>query len=87
MKDQFGEGQGKHRENQRRESRLLALLSGKARSQQTSVKDLIELAKENIPKPAATAPLASLTPLRCCKTSTDDAALCAQQKRGKLALT
>ena len=28
-----------------------------------------------------------LTLLRCCKTSTDDAALCAQQKRGKLALT
>ena len=87
MKDQFGEGQGKHRENQRRGSRLLAVLNGKACSQQTSVKDLIELAKENIPKPAATAPSASLTPLRCCKTSTDDAALCAQQKRGKLALT
>ena len=87
MKDQFGEGQGKHRENQRRGSRLLALLNGKACSQQTSVKDLTELAKENIPKPAATPPSASLTPLRCYKTSTDDAALCAQQKRGKLALT
>ena len=74
-------------ENQRRGSRLLAVLSGKAPSQQMSVIDLMELAKENVPVPAAKAPSASLTPLRCCTTSTADAALHAQQKRGRLALT
>ena len=76
------------RENQLRGSRLLALLIGnKAPSQQISVKDLMELAKENV-----TVPSASLTPLKCCTTSTADAstadaALRAQQKRGRLALT
>ena len=71
------------RENQLRGSRLLALLIGnKAPSQQMSVKDLMELAKENV-----TVPSASLTPLKCCTTSTADAALRAQQKRGRLALT
>ena len=76
------------RENQRRGSRLLALLGGnKAPSQQVSVKELMELAKENVPLPATKAPSASLTPLRCCTTSTADAALRAQQKRGRLALT
>ena len=81
------------RENQRRGSRLLALLSGnKAPSQQVSVKDLMELAKENVPLPAAKAPSASLTPLRCCTTSTADAALRAALTRkpqtsiGKLSL-
>ena len=70
------------RENELRGSRLLALLIGnKAPSQQMSVKDLMELAKENV-----TVPSASLTPLKCCTTSTADAALCAQQKRGRLAL-
>ena len=47
----------------------------------------MELAKENVPVPAAKAPSASLTHLRCCTTSTADAALRAQQKRGRLALT
>ena len=71
------------RENELRGSRLLALLIGnKAPSQQMSVKDLMELAKENV-----TVPSASLTPLKCCTTSTADAALRAQQKRGRLALT
>ena len=71
------------RENQLRGSRLLALLIGnKAPSQQISVKDLMELAKENV-----TVPSASLTPLKCCTTSAADAALRAQQKRGRLALT
>ena len=75
-------------ENQRRGSRLLAILSGnKAPSQQMSVKDLMELAKENVPVPAAKASTASLTHMRCCTTSTADAALRAQQKRGSLALT
>ena len=75
------------RENQLRGSRLLALLIGnKAPSQQMSVKDLMELAKENVTVPAAKAPSASLSPLRCCTTSTADAALRAQQKRGRLAL-
>ena len=75
------------RENQLRGSRLLALLIGnKAPSQQMSVKDLMELAKENVTVPAAKAPSASLSPLRCCTTSTADAALHAQQKRGRLAL-
>ena len=69
------------RENELRGSRLLALLIGnKAPSQQMSVKDLMELAKENV-----TVPSASLTPLKCCTTSAD-AALRAQQKRGRLAL-
>ena len=75
------------RENQLRGSRLLALLIGnKAPSQQMSVKDLMELAKENVTVPSAKAPLSSLTPLKCCTTSTADAALRAQQKRGRLAL-
>ena len=50
-----------------------------------SVKDLMEL--ENVPVPAAKAPSASVTPLRWCTTSTADAALRAQQKTGRLALT
>ena len=75
------------RENQLRGSCLLALLVGnKAPSQQMSVKDLMEVAKENVTVPVAKAPSASLSPLRCCTTSTADAALCAQQKRGRLAL-
>ena len=75
------------RENQLRGSRPLALLIGnKAPSQQMSVKDLMELAKENVTVPAAKAPSVSLSPLRCCTTSTADAALRAQQKRGRLAL-
>ena len=75
------------RENELRGSRLLALLIGyKAPSQQMSVKDLMELAKENVAVPSAKASSASLTPLKCCTTSAD-AALRAQQKRGRLALT
>ena len=75
------------RENELRGSRLLALLIGnKAPSQQMSVKDLMELAKENVTVPSAKASSASLTPLKCCTTSTADAALRAQQKRGRLAL-
>ena len=74
------------RENQLWGSRMLALLIGnKAPSQQMSLKDL-ELAKENVTVPAAKAPSASLTPLRCWTTSTADAALRTQQKRGRLAL-
>ena len=86
MKDQFGEKQqntGKIKEGE--VTCWLYLVVRHAANKRLS--DLIELAKENIPEPAAKAPSASLTPLRCCKTSTDDAALCAQQKRGKLALT
>ncbi|CAH3153362.1 unnamed protein product, partial [Porites lobata] len=75
------------RENELRGSRLLALLIGyKAPSQQMSVKDLMELAKENVTVPSAKVSSASLTPLKCCTTSTADAALRAQQKRGRLAL-
>ena len=74
------------RENQLGGSRLLALLIGnKAPGQQMSVKDLMELAKENVAVPSAKASSASLTPLKCCTTSAD-AALRAQQKRGRLAL-
>ena len=51
-----------------------------------SVKDLMELAKENVTVPSAKVSSASLTPLKCCTTSTADAALRAQQKRGRLAL-